>query len=252
MDNTDEKALNQNAGEEASVSTTPVEETKAPVEDLKPETETKPTGEEEVKAEEPKEEVPVKKGAEARIRELNAKAKAAEEKAQSLAQKLEELTSGVPEPAKNLPYTPQVQPGAEVSPEQYQADVTKTADALVQLRLNQYKVVENINKEAEKAVKEYPELDPESDQFDKELNESVTEAALSYVRANPYGSVKRFVDKLMKPYKRSLMKEVAEETETITKQVSQAALRPTPSKKIDKTYDDMSIKELEKELGVVY
>jgi uncharacterized coiled-coil protein SlyX len=247
MDNTEDTALNQNVGEEANVSTTPVEEPKAPVEETKPEGEVAT----EPKEEESKEEVPAKKGAEARIRELNSRAKSAEEKVQSLSEQLENLTRGVT-PQGNQPYTPQVAPGNEISPEQYQSDVVRAADGLVQIRLNQFKIVENINREASLAIKDHPELDPESDQFDKELNDSVTEATLAYAKSNPTGSVRKFVDKLMKPYKRSLTKEVAKESEIIAKQVSQTALRPTPSKNTEKSHQDKSIEELEKELGVVY
>lgn len=259
MNNTDDMALNQDAGEDTSVSTTPVEETKMPAEDLTPVSDAIPTGAVEVKGEESKEEVPAKKGAEARIRELNARAKEAEEKAetatekaQSLAEQLESFTKGNIPQVPQAPYQSQVAPGAEISPEEYQADVTRTADALVQLRFNQYKIIENINSEAGRAIKEHPELDPDSEQFDKELNDSVTEATLAYVRSNPTGSVRKFVDKLMKPYKRSLTKEVAKEAEAITKQVSQTALRPTPSTKGEKSLKDKTIKELEDELGFVY
>jgi hypothetical protein len=239
------------AGEDASLSPTPSDETKAPVKETLPVEEAEPTGEAEDTEGESDKEVPSRKGAEARIRELNAKAKASEEKAQSLSQQLENFTRGVT-PQGTQPYMPQAVPGSEISPEQYQNDVTRTADALVQLRLNQYQVIENINKEALQAVKDHPELDPDSESFDKELNESVTEATLAYTRSNPTGSVRKFVNKLMKPYKRSLMKGVAEESETIAKQVSQAALRPTPSKNIEKSDKDKTIQELEKELGVVY
>jgi hypothetical protein len=245
MDNTD-TALNQNVGEEANVSTTPVEEPKAPVEETKPEGEVAT----EPKEKESKEEVPAKKGAEARIRELNSRAKSAEEKVQSLSEQLENYTRGVA-PQGSQSYTPQVTPGSEISPEQYQNDVLRTADGLVQIRLNQFKVVENINREANLAIKDHPELDPDSEHFDKELNDSITEATLAYARSNPTGSVRKFVDKLMKPYKRSLTKEVAKESEIIAKQVSQTALRPTPSKNTEKSYADMTEKELEKMLGVV-
>jgi hypothetical protein len=252
MKNTDDTALNPTAGEEASDSITPIEEPKAPEMATEPIEEASPAGEEEPKGGEAVEEAPSKKGAEARIRELNAKAKTEKERADSLAQKVEEITRGVTSQEPRAPYQPQPEPGSEVSPQQYQADVTRTADALVQLRLQQYKVIENINEEANKAVKEYPELDPDSDQFNGELNDTVTEATLAYVRVNPTGSVKKFVDKLMRPYKRSLEKEVAEETETITKQVAAQSLRPTPSIKKEISPKEKTIEELEREIGVVY
>jgi hypothetical protein len=252
MSNTEDTALNQNVGEETNVSTTPVEEIKAPETETEPIEEASSTDEAETKGEDTEKEVPVRKGAEARIRELNAKAKAEKERADSLAQKLENFTREVVPQGPQAPYQSQVEPGTEVTPEQYKSDVMRTADALVQLRLNQQKVVDNINSEANKAIKEYPELDPDSDQFNKELNDTVTEATLALVRSNPTASVKKFVDRLMKPYKKSLTKEVAEETETITKQVAAQSLRPTPMVKSNKNDREKTIEELERELGVVY
>ena len=99
----------------------------------------------------------------------------------------------------------------------------------------------------------YPELDPESDSFDKELSESVTEATLAYVKSEPYtASPKKFVDKMMKPYRRAVTKEVGKASENIARQVSQAAQRPTSVSTGGKKSDnELSIKELEDKYGIV-
>jgi len=177
----------------------------------------------------------------------------AEAKAQSLADRLAEITGSVePNAGFNQPYMPQVEQGAEISPEQYQQDVMRRADSLVTLRLKQQEAVNKINNDANGAIKAYPQLDPESDLFDKELSDSVTEAAEGYIHKNPYGAdVRRYVDKLMKPYQRAVTKEVGKVTENIAKQVSQTALRPTSVRQTEKTIDDMTPKELEEKLGVV-
>ena len=193
-------------------------------------------------------EVP-KKGAESRIRELNAKAKAAEAKAQSLAQRIEEMTrvqTTLP------PYTPQPEPGSEVSPAQYEADITRKADALVTIRLQQQETVNRINSESVEAVRTYPELDPKSDSFDEDLSNAVTKAVEAHVRADPYkASVRGFVDELMKPYKRAVTKEVGKASENLAKQVSETALRPNNVKTPSKGPQEKTIKELEEELGVM-
>jgi len=209
----------------------------------------------EIKTEEvPKEETETgespKKGYSERVRELNTRAKEAEAKAESLAQRLEALT-GSNEP-QGQPYSPQVEPGSEVSPDQYRQDVMRSADSLVQLRFKQQETLGKINKDAMTAVKKYPQLDPDSDSFDKDLSDSITEAVEAHVKADPYkASVGSFVDRLMKPYNRAVTKEVGQATEKLAKQVSEAALRPTQNRAVEKNTNDKSIAELEAELGIV-
>ena len=244
MTDDQDTALKIDAGEDTSIDTTPVPETKTTEEVL--ETQEEATAEPSVEETET-EEAP-KKGANQRIRELNEKAKQAEAKAQSLADRLADLTGSV-EPQQ---YTPQVQPGEEISPEQYQSDVLRAADGLVTLRIKQSEAVNRINNEANEVLRSYPELDPDSDSFDKELSDTVTEAVEAQVRVTPYtASIKKYVDRLMKPYKRAVTKEVGKETENIARQVSQSALRPTAVRQVEKKIEDMSIAELEAEIGVV-
>lgn len=199
------------------------------------------------------------KGANQRIRELNRekkeaveKAQKAEEEKQSLADRLAEITSPLGLSGQQTPYTPQVEPGQEISPEQYQGDVTKTARGLVQIEIAQNNAVNRINNEATDVLRKYPQLDPDSDSFDEELSDTVTEITEAAVRANPYSApVSKLVDKLMKPYTGSVAKEVGKHTEQIAKQVSDAALRPTSVRKGEKDAGEKSIAELEQELGIV-
>lgn len=249
---TDVKEL---AGEEASISEASAEEPKAAEEAVEAPSQPEPTGEGEIEPEPAETEDVPKKGANARIRELNAKAKRAEQKADSLEQRLAELTgSGEPKAPTEGPYTPQIEPGGEYSPDQFKQEVMKTADALVTLRVKQAEAIQRINTEATQVLRDYPELDPDSDTFDSELSESVTEAVEAHVKANPYSaSVRKFAERLMKPYRRAVTKEVGKATENIAKQVSEAATRPTSvTAKGGKSAKDMTIDELEKELGVVY
>lgn len=193
-----------------------------------------------------------KKGYQARVQELANKAKVAEERVKSLEETIAELTGSVEPQVDSQPYVPQVEPGGEISPEQYRNDVARTADAIVTLKLKQNEAIQKINSDSAKVMKTYPELDPESDSFNKELSESITEAVEAHVKASPYtASVTKFVDKLMKPYKGAVEKEVGKATENIAKQVSESALRPNSVNKQEKSSKEKSIAELEQELGIV-
>lgn len=234
-----------------NVPESPPVETKAP--EVKEEVvETEPISEAETT--EPETEGEPKKitGASKRIQGLVAEKKRLEADKKSLAEQLRDLTGGYQPQVESSPQT-QIQPDQEVSVDDYRKDVVKTADALVQIRMNQQRVVDNINKEATEAIKSYPELDPDNKEtFDRELSDSVAEATLALVRSNPTASVKKFVDKLMKPYRKSLEKRVGQDTEKVAKQVSEAALRPTGIKVKEKSFNELSEKEMEAKLGTVY
>jgi len=204
-----------------------------------------------------------KKGYEARVRELNARAKDAEAKAQSLADKLAELTSGSTTGELQIPqYNPQeplIAAGEEIDVNELnkrqserEAKILQQMRAEAELGRKQSEAIGRINNEALDSVRKYPELDPDSDSYNSELSETVTEAVEAYVKANPYSaSVLKFVDKLMKPYKGAVTKEVGEASENLAKQVSQGALKPTSIRKVEKTAREKTIEELEQELGIV-
>lgn len=216
------------------------------------ETQVESTEETETEGEQTETTVAPKKGYQARVQELANKAKAAEERAQSLEERIAELTGSVEPQVEDQPYVPQVEPGGEVSPEQYRNDVARTADAIVTLKLKQNEAIQKINSESTQSMKKYPELDPDSDNFNKELSESITEAVEAHVKASPYtASVAKFVDRLMKPYKGAVATEVGKATVNIAKQVTESALRPTSVHKQEKSASEKSIAELEQELGII-
>lgn len=243
MSDQDEMALNQNLGEETQLDATPAIEEQTPEEVTPVEEQSEPTGEESPETKATETEGEPKKGSQARIRELV-------KERNDLRARVQDLT----QPSQKAPQfdLPPLEPGAEVSPEQYRAHVMQQADALVSLRLKQSEAINRINSETQEVLQTYPQLDPESEDFNKDLSDSITEAALAYVKANPYSaSVKQFVTKLMKPYQGAVTKEVGQVRATLAKQVTQTALRPTSVSKPEKTVDEMSIAELEAKLGVV-
>lgn len=207
----------------------------------------------EVVAEAPIEEKTERKTANSRIRELvaekNEAQKAAEEakaQAESLADQVRRYTA--PQVPQYTPPPVEQSEGGEVTVD----EVLRKADALTQIRLAQQENLHRVNNEANEAIRQYPELDPNSDSFDPELSEAISKATLAQITANPTSSVKEFVSGLMKPYKRSVEKQVAGQQETITKQVSEQAMRPTQVQEQEKPFSELSIEEMEKKLGINY
>jgi hypothetical protein len=193
-----------------------------------------------------------RKTASSRIQELVAQKKEAQKEAEeartqagSLAEQVRQFT------APQVPNYVPSQESAE-SGEVTVQEVLRQADALTQIRLAQQDNLHRVNNEANEATKEYPELDPKSDSFDPELSESVSRATLAQITVNPTASVKGFVSSLMKPYRRSLEKQVAGQQETITKQVSEQAMRPTQVQEQEKPFSELSIDEMEKKLTKHY
>lgn len=196
-----------------------------------------------------------KKGAQSRIRELNTAKKAAEEEARSLRDQLSELTRSSRPQTYNSESKKQeydLNEDGTVNIEAYRQRILSEANAQTQLQIRQSEAISRINQEANEVIREYPELDPKSENFNKELSDSITEATEAYVKSNPYSaSVSKFVAKLMKPYQKAIEKEVGQASENIAKQVSRAAIRPTSVRKPEKSARDKTLAELEQELGVV-
>lgn len=196
-----------------------------------------------------------KKGASQRIKELNTKFKEKDAEVKSLKEQIAELTAPVGAMGQQIPqFTPQepVYEG-DIDPNEFRAQVLQEAETRAELKLRQYEAVSRHQRESDEAMKKYSELDPESDSFNKELSESVTEAVVNGIKANPYSaSAKSIVDKLMKPYKGAVAREVGNATENLAKQVSGAALRPTSVRKGEKPASEKTIAELEQELGIVH
>lgn len=195
-----------------------------------------------------------KKGAQSRIRELNAEAKAAKAETESLKKKIAELTT-VSQPQQTweqLSQPLQTDDNGQVDAAEFEKNLLAKASAIAELKLAQQQHIARVNSEAEKVMEKYSVLDPDSDGYDPELSESVTAAALAYVQANPTQSLKKFVDGLMKPYTRSISKQVGGMQEQLTKQVAETALRPSSAPKSEKNIAEMSMKEMEEKLGLVY
>lgn len=250
------KALNEVVETENSEVTTPVIEKETAEEVVESE------ASDEVEEETTETEKVQKKGYSQRVREVIKERDDAKAESQSLAEKLAKLTAVEPtadyQPLESQD-EPLVQPGEEIDAVELdrrlrtrEEKVLQRADALITLRGRQQEAVARINSEADEVMRLYPELNPEGETFNKELSEAISEATEAYVMKNPYSaSVKSFVGKMMRPYKGAVSKEVGDMTESVVKQVSEAALRPTSIRGKEKPATEKSIAELEAQLGVV-
>lgn len=213
--------------------------------------ETPPAEEEKTESEvtESKEVKPVEK----RIHKLVDERDREKAKAESLAKQVEELTAQISgQPQGVYPQQPIVEPGAEVTPEQYKEDIVRQAQAITQLEIQKERMINRVNQEAIESMRNHPELDPDSDVFDKELSDMVVESVKSQILSNPNASPKKLINKIMQPYRKAIEQKVAATTETITKQVSESAARPTQVKVVEKPFDQLSEREMEEKLGSVW
>lgn len=193
-------------------------------------------------------------GAQKRIHEVVSEKKRAEQerdearaKAESLANKLAELTAVPNEPAGQMP----TYPTADES--QGERELTlNDLRTIARLEVEKERTVNRINAQAAKAIELNPELNKDSDQFDPDINEAVTTAVYLEVQKDPTKDILKLTEKYMRPYRKAAEKAVGEEKATLAKQVNDAALRPNNIKPVDKAFEDKSIEEMEQELEVVH
>jgi len=204
-----------------------------------------------------------KKGYSQRVRQLNERTKQAEAKAQSLEERIAELTVPVEPRYQEYQQQPQsepiVGPGEEIDGLELdkrlkvrEHRILQQADTRAELKARQTESLNRIRNETSEVMRLNPELDPESKDFNPDLSEAITDAVEAGILAKPYtASPKAIVDKMMKPYKGAVTKEVGKVSENLAKQVSEAAVRPSSVSKAEKPFEEKSIEEMEKDLGVV-
>lgn len=209
-----------------------------------------PEGQPESTDEESSDDAPESEGrktANSRIRQLVSEKKEAEQRAESMADRMEQMTR------QFKPQAPQRMPDlAPGQTEMTYEEIMQRADTLAQMRIAQSENLARINNESKEAIKAHPQLDPSSDSFDPDLSESISQATLAYAQSNPTGSVTKFVDGLMKPFERAVEKQSVSQKETIAKQVSKQTTRPTQVQQQEKSFADLSLEEMEAKLGVAH
>ncbi len=208
-----------------------------------------------------------KRSAQGRIREVVAEKNQYKEKLTGITEKLEQLTGDQLNQAIGM--APQATPDekGEVTAEQVYAESQRRAATTTFLINQQQRAVDRIRVETTELERQYPELNPDSDKYDKDLSEAIATAVESQAKIltgydqagkpiyaiNVGCSPKAIVTKLMKPYRKSLNTATAQAEQTTREDISKTALRPTPQVSApEKKAEDMSIEELRKKLGVVY
>ena len=255
------KDAEENSEPTPPVEDKPTEEVEEPTEPVEvegaPEPETEPQ-------EEPTEtEDKPKKGLNKRVRKVVSERNEARDEVKTLKDHIAQLqgsdkpgTGPVPNFPQQAQDEPIVAPGEEIDVVELDRRI-KARDnardqrtrATVELAIKQSQAQNRIANEMDAAVKKYPELDQDSEDFNRDLSDSISSATWAQVKSAPYSaSVTKIVDGLMKPYQGAVSKGVGKATKTMAKQASQAALRPTSVKQGEKDAKDKSIAELESEL----
>jgi len=210
-------------------------------------------------AEESEPEKVSKKSAQGRIKQLNSELKQERQQRSVLEEKINSILKeneenpfspvNMPLPSPNQRRLAEPNENGEITYEDYQRDVQQNAQAAVKAILGQQKLKE----EALDIIRNTPELDPNSESFDPDLSEAITEAVEAKHRLSANFSLKETVNKFLKPYKRAAEKAVDSEQKNIAQQVASAGVRPGASPVVDeKRFEDLSVEEMEGKLGKVY
>ena len=186
-------------------------------------------------------------GAEKRIHQLVDERDEYKSKVEDLSSRLAELTTGKQDDAE-IPQYQQQYPDTSGERELTIDDLR----AIARLEVEKERTISRIQAEGQEAIKTYSVLDKSSPDFDPDVNEAVTSAVYLEIQRDPSQSVKKLTEKYMKPYLKAAERAVGQEKETLAKQVSETALRPSNIKGNDKKFHEKSLEEMEQELGMVY
>lgn len=204
--------------------------------------------------EQPSEEEHKPSRAERRIQQLSRKVREAEQRNQ------------LP-PAFNQPQVPVLQPGQEIQPEEYQQHVVQAAQAISSLQVNsaiaQERAINNVERDTELLPTKYAELnesDPAySPELEKAIAEEFQERAFRVVGYDQQGQPITQLDpsvRLADIAKRSVEtvravvnKSSANMRNAVAKTADATGLKPQGAVKSDKPFAELSIKEMEAQLG---
>lgn len=212
----------------------------------------------EPEAEGAKEEKPEQKPAEAKKESPRL-----QKRVRDLSQKLREArTPQTPQFDPNNPPTAEI-PAGDYTPEQLSQMVNQKADVLSELKtqsqiqalrseMEQERLLNNLARSVGSLEQAYPELNPDSDDFNPELTDAVGETIDEVFRANPYVDVETVASKMISASRAAGTSKAKQVGEKVAEQASNAAVRSTTSSKVeDKKFEDLSVEEMEEKLGKV-
>lgn len=137
-----------------------------------------------------------------------------------------------------------------LSPEEYQRDVMSSADILVQARIAQYEKSNEIKSDLAQMERKYPELNPDSPEYSENVSKRLATLFDTQLRTNPNARLSTFVDSIM-----TLREDKAKESEQKAKaslsartleQKSEEALTPHEIEaEPEKPFETLSIEEKE-------
>lgn len=143
----------------------------------------------------------------------------------------------------NLPtppwYQPKVEPGQEVTPDQYKADVARTAQEISRLEIAKFKQeqaqikeqgkkVETFSKTASAIETKYPELNPDSDRFNPNLSEKVSKLYEKASGKQPNAELlQQIVETVMEASEQAKVEGETTVTGKLVDRAAQAAITPT-------------------------
>lgn len=158
---------------------------------------------------------------------------------------------------------PQVDPDQELTPEQYQQHLVQTADAMANLRIQQYDLNRRAQEERQNTIRQfesdvaaventYKQLNPDDkDNFDPDLTERLVALYEQASDTNPKLRLKDFVDGVMDLSQRSATKSTADIQESLARQAAQGAVAPSTSARAEKSIEEMTDAEIEAKYGIV-
>jgi len=120
----------------------------------------------------------------------------------------------------------------EVTPEEYARDVTSAARLVVQEELSRERRLMQLSEDIKTAEGNYPELNPESDSYDEDLTNSISDWYGKLSKTDSNLRLLPFVEKLMGLRSRGAEQEKSKVTAKVAKQAAEQAISSTgaPSK----------------------
>lgn len=147
----------------------------------------------------------------------------------------------------------------EVTYDQYQAEVSRQAQALTEIKLQQFRQEQQVKERAETfdrdvdyIERKFPELNEDSNKYDPKLSEKIAGMYERLSAKNPQVRLRDIVRDVMDIADRKSARTSAKVTAAVAKQSAETAVQTqTTTKPGKKDFAELSIKEMEQQLGVV-
>lgn len=163
--------------------------------------------------------------------------------------------------SEKKPSTIEVEPGAEITQEQYQQHIEQVAQEMaaaqvsayqlqVQDRLNRQQQAIALNDDINYLKNKYPELDQSNANYSYELDKLIGQIVENTIAVNP-ALVKSTVDGVMQLRQQSLQAGQSRASAELNQQRSQGALIPSASNAEPVDVNKLSLSQLEEKLGIV-